>query len=165
MSYARLLAGRYQLTLIDQAFNGATIATQAPGWLNSPAGVTVTLCGYNDMRSGTDPAAYEPALIGAAWLARQRGPVLLGGCLRMTAAGYRGYGIYTRGSDAAVAAYNEVVERVAARVGATYVDVSAYDPTTMGIGDDAHPSQEGQELIADLFAARWGRVLLPSVRR
>lgn len=163
VSYARLLAARYGLALVDQAFNGSVIATQAPAWLDSPPGLTVSLCGYNDMRIGTPLDLYELALTGAAWLARQRGPVMLGGCLRMTAAGYAGYGSYTRGSDAAVAACNVVIARVASRVGAAWVPVDDYDPATMGSGDDVHPSAAGQALIADLFAARWGRSWLPAL--
>ena len=165
VGYARLLAARYEFALVDQAFNGSVIATQAPAWLQSPPGLTVTLCGYNDMRIGTDLALYELALTGAAWLARQRGPVILGGCLRMTAAGYTGYGIYTRGSDAAVAAYNAVIARVASRVGAAWVPVDDYDPYTMGVGDEVHPSAAGQAVIADLFAARWSQAYLPALAR
>lgn len=165
VSYAAILAQRLGRPLWQQAFNGSTLATQAPAWLESPPGMTVSLCGYNDMRLGTDLALYELALSGAALTARQRGPVFLGGCLRMTAQGYAGYGPYTHGSDAAVAAYNQVIAQVAARAGAIYVDMSAYDPYTLGAGDEVHPSAEGQTWIADRFMAALGRVYLPAAMR
>lgn len=164
-SYATIIARRMDIPLVQQAFSGSILATQAPTWLESPDGITVSLCGYNDMRLGADRALYELALTGAALRARARGQVYLGGCLRMTHAGYAGYGAYTHGSDAAVAAYNAIVARVAAWTGAHYVDLTEYDPDALGSGDEVHPSADGQIWIADRMMGQITRTYMPAARR
>lgn len=167
--YASQVAAWLGRPLVRLAINGSTLREQAPAWLDAPAGLTLSLCGYNDMRrNGASPttlAAYELALTGAATLARRRGPVALGGCLRMPPAGYALHpGMSDRGSDAAAAAYSAVVARVCARVGALYVDVSGYDVALTG-PDLTHPTPAGQAWLAAQFRDALGRVWLPATQR
>lgn len=164
--YIAAVAAERAYPLVILAINGSALRDQAATWRDAPSGVAVSLCGYNDMRRyGADEATlahYEVLLTGAAWLLMKRGPVWLGGCLRMPQAGYSQPGL-AMGSDAAAAAYSAVVERVCRRTGAVYVSMDGYDPDTMTGADLSHPTRAGHAWIADQFIAAMRRVYLPAL--
>lgn len=162
-SYAHLLATELGRSLAEWADHGTILAEQALSWLAAPAGPTVTIAGYNDMRHlGGNPAviaAWEGLLLGLCYArVRQGYPVYVGLCLRMTQTGYDNYPVpdNNHGSDAVVNLYHAATYRVAARLpGVVIIDTSAYDPYTMAGPDQVHPTTEGHTIIAAAFRAAW----------
>lgn len=170
-SYAYVLAGAQGWQVGMHAINGSTLAQQATAWLMAPHGPTLAIVGYNDMRRhGHDGAtldAWRALLVGVLCWRVGGGPCLIGGGLRMTAAGYALHpGVSDRGSDAGAAAYGAAAAWACGVAGATYVDLrDAYDPYRDVGADQTHPTAAGQARIAAAFAAqlRGRRVWLPEL--
>jgi lysophospholipase L1-like esterase len=84
--------------------------------------------------------------------------VYVGNCLKMSTTGYAvGTGIFSFGSDAAVAGYNSAISQVVTDLAGdglpvTYVDASAvYNPNTQVAVDNVHPNDSGHASIAAAF--------------
>ena len=129
-----------QLTSI-QAYTGTATAV-------------IWLTGYNDMRAGTPLEQYRQDLATALDDFAQRGMrVYLGLCLHMTPEGYAAFGpLWNHGSDAAVAALNDVIRDTArAYTNVRIVDTANYSPAAGVAGDLVHPNDLGHQQIATAF--------------
>lgn len=154
--YARMVATGVGMALDNRAVSGSHLAEQARQIAETaltPADQAIWLVGYNDMRAGVPLDVFRLGLDAAlADLAGRAAGVWLGNCLRMTSEGYREpHGPY--GSDAAVAAFNEVIAAAAAAAGprVVLVDASrAYQPEHV-TADLVHPNDDGHREIAGAF--------------
>jgi acyl-CoA thioesterase-1 len=158
-AYAALVASALHRRLVNYAVGGSRIAEQVEHIKAAallPGDTVLWLTGYNDMRAGTPIDEYRASLRGA--LAHLRGyPLIVGGCLPMTEAGYRAYAPrWSHGSADTVAAYREALHALVPSAR----PVAGYDPANNA--DLVHPNDAGHAQIA---GAMLMRAYLPHVER
>ena len=167
-SYAAIVATTLGAELDNRA-RSATLIASWPGRATpvAPGDSAIVLPGYNDMRIGTDPAAYTAALDALlATLRAEGGRVVVGTCLRMTEAGYGAYAPqWAHGSDGVAGEYSARARASAAAHGCLVAETSAtYDPAHNS--DLIHPDDAGHaEIAGAMLAALQPRILLPLVEK
>lgn len=157
-AYAARVAAAWGLPLVNCAISGAHlvhIAACAAATPLTPADTVIALVGYNDMRAGTDRTTFRAQLDAMLSDVRGRaGRVVVGNCLRMTAAGYAEFH-GSAGSDAAVYAFNQQIAAACAAAGVQLVDACGRYQAENVTSDLVHPNDAGHAQIAAAFIWPW----------
>ena len=146
-SWAALVAHTLGMPLTNVAIGGSRVAEQAIPDV-APGDLVVWFVGYNDMRAGTDLAAFRATVAaGVTALQNQGVRVILVSGLRMTRAGYVAYAPqWSHGSDKQAARYANAVRDLA-----PFVDLGGIAPSPTD--DMVHPSDAGHAAIAQAILA------------
>lgn len=151
-SWAAIVAQQTGRQLVNLGIGASRVAEQ-PIPQVGPGDLAIWMVGYNDMRAGTDLAAYRATVAtGVAQMQSQGARVIVASGLRMTADGYTvGAPTFNHGSDSAAQAYT-----------VDGIDLGGIVPTPTA--DRVHPDDAQHAAMAQAILTGLGyRVILPLI--